>query len=208
MQRRGGSATGHRRASRLPRKGDDVRHRRFRQDVEGDLQRALADRRPAGGGAAARPAAGGHGVLPVPSHRHLQAGHSADRSRARRRRGVHQRQGRALHGALHAHDEGPGAARHLLALIYLEIREGRGINGKDYVYLDVRPDPINKYFEADGNPKRIDAHYLETRLPDIIEFSRVYLGIDPIKEPMPIQPTAHYAMGGIPTNNDTRSAFR
>jgi succinate dehydrogenase / fumarate reductase flavoprotein subunit len=72
------------------------------------------------------------------------------------------------------------------------------------VYLDFRPDQINKYFEADGNPKRIDAHYLETRLPDIIEFSRVYQGIDPIKEPVPIQPTAHYAMGGIPTDNDTR----
>jgi succinate dehydrogenase / fumarate reductase flavoprotein subunit len=72
------------------------------------------------------------------------------------------------------------------------------------VYLDFRPDQINKYFEADGNPKRIDAHYLETKLPDIIEFSRVYQGIDPIKVPVPIQPTAHYAMGGIPTDNDTR----
>lgn len=88
--------------------------------------------------------------------------------------------------------------------IYTEIREGRGIGGKDYVYLDFRPEQINKYFEADGNPKRIDAHYLETRLPDIIEFARVYQGIDPIKEPVPIQPTAHYAMGGIPTDNDAR----
>jgi succinate dehydrogenase / fumarate reductase flavoprotein subunit len=87
--------------------------------------------------------------------------------------------------------------------IFKEVREGRGIGGKDYVYMDFRPDQINKYFEADGNPKRIDAHYLETRLPDIIEFSRVYQGIDPIKELVPIQPTAHYAMGGIPTTNDT-----
>jgi len=88
--------------------------------------------------------------------------------------------------------------------IYQEIREGRGVNGKDYVYLDFRPEVINRYFEEDGNPKRIDAHYLETRLPDIIEFARVYQGIDPIKEPVPIQPTAHYAMGGIPTDNDGR----
>ncbi|MDW8352497.1 MAG: succinate dehydrogenase flavoprotein subunit [Anaerolineae bacterium] len=88
--------------------------------------------------------------------------------------------------------------------IYTEIREGRGIGGKDYVYLDFRPEQINKYFEADGNPKRIDAHYLETKLPDIIEFARVYQGIDPIKEPVPVQPTAHYAMGGIPTDNDAR----
>jgi len=88
--------------------------------------------------------------------------------------------------------------------IYQEIREGRGVNGKDYVYLDFRPEVINRYFEEDGNPKRIDAHYLETRLPDIIEFARVYQGIDPIKDPVPIQPTAHYAMGGIPTDNDGR----
>jgi len=86
--------------------------------------------------------------------------------------------------------------------IFQEIREGRGINGKDYVYLDFRPEEINKHLEEDGNPKRIDAHYLETKLPDIIEFARVYQGVDPIKEPVPIQPTAHYAMGGIPTNND------
>ena len=44
------------------------------------------------------------------------------------------------------------------------------------------------------------AHWVEKRLPDIIEFARTYLGVDPIKEPMPIQPTAHYAMGGIPTD--------
>ena len=88
--------------------------------------------------------------------------------------------------------------------IYKEIKEGRGVDGKDFVHLDFRPAEINKYFEADGNPKRIDAHYLEQRLPDIIEFSRVYQGIDPITTPVPIQPTAHYAMGGIPTDNDAR----
>jgi succinate dehydrogenase / fumarate reductase flavoprotein subunit len=38
------------------------------------------------------------------------------------------------------------------------------------------------------------------KLPDIIDFNRVYLGVDPITQPMPIQPTAHYTMGGIPTN--------
>jgi succinate dehydrogenase / fumarate reductase, flavoprotein subunit len=87
--------------------------------------------------------------------------------------------------------------------IYKEVREGNGVNGKDYVYLDFRPEEINKYLEADGNPKRVDAHYIETRLPDIIEFARVYLGVDPIKDPVPIQPTAHYAMGGVPTNTNT-----
>ncbi len=88
--------------------------------------------------------------------------------------------------------------------IYKEVRAGNGIGGKDYVYLDFRPERINKYFEADGNPRRVDAEYIEKRLPDIIEFVRVYMGIDPITEPVPIQPTAHYAMGGIPTDLDAR----
>ena len=88
--------------------------------------------------------------------------------------------------------------------IYKEVRAGNGVNGKDYVYMDFRPDQINKYFEADGSPRRVDAAYIEQRLPDILEFVRVYMGIDPISEPVPIQPTAHYAMGGIPTDLDAR----
>jgi succinate dehydrogenase / fumarate reductase flavoprotein subunit len=71
--------------------------------------------------------------------------------------------------------------------MYLEIREGRGVNGKDYLHLDVR-----------HLPKEV----LEKKLPDITEFARIYLGVDPEKEPVPVQPTAHYAMGGIPTNVD------
>jgi succinate dehydrogenase / fumarate reductase flavoprotein subunit len=90
--------------------------------------------------------------------------------------------------------------------IYLEVREGRGINGKDYVYLDVRPDTVNKYFERDGiknpdgTPRRITTADIETKLPDIADFTRTYLGVDPTTQPMPVQPTAHYAMGGIPTD--------
>ncbi|MGQ9815856.1 MAG: succinate dehydrogenase flavoprotein subunit [Candidatus Roseilinea sp.] len=87
--------------------------------------------------------------------------------------------------------------------IYQEIRAGNGIDGKDYVYLEFRPEVVNRYFEADGNPKRVDAAYMEKRLPDIIDLVRVYMGIDPITQPVPIQPTAHYAMGGIPTDLDT-----
>ena len=45
---------------------------------------------------------------------------------------------------------------------------------------------------------------LEAKLPDIIEMMRVYQGVEPMKEPVPIQPTAHYAMGGLPTDNDGR----
>ncbi|MFN8380254.1 MAG: succinate dehydrogenase flavoprotein subunit [Anaerolineae bacterium] len=86
--------------------------------------------------------------------------------------------------------------------IYLEIREGRGIKGKDYVYLDVTPETVNRYLAEAGETRRIDREYVEKKLPDILDFCRVYLGVDPVKEPMPIQPTAHYAMGGIPTNVD------
>lgn len=83
--------------------------------------------------------------------------------------------------------------------IYQELRAGRGIGGKDYVYLDIRAETINKYGTSPTGGK-VDSHWVEGRLPDIIEFARTYLGVDPIHEPMPIQPTAHYAMGGIPTD--------
>jgi len=86
--------------------------------------------------------------------------------------------------------------------IYDEVKAGRGIKGKDYVYLDIRPQTVNRFFAEEGNPKRIDDRYVETKLPDILDFCRTYLGVDPVKEPMPVQPTAHYAMGGIPTNVD------
>ncbi len=69
-----------------------------------------------------------------------------------------------------------------------EIREGRGIGReKDAIFLDLT-----------HLPKEI----IEGRLPDITDFSRTYLGIDPVTELVPIQPTAHYAMGGVPTTID------
>jgi len=84
--------------------------------------------------------------------------------------------------------------------IYLEIREGNGIKGKDYVYLDVTPKTVNRYLAEAGETRRITEEDVERKLPDILDFCRTYLGVNPVKEPMPIQPTAHYAMGGIPTN--------
>ncbi|MET0974963.1 MAG: succinate dehydrogenase flavoprotein subunit [Leifsonia sp.] len=67
-----------------------------------------------------------------------------------------------------------------------EVAEGRGAGpNKDYVYLDCT---------------HLGAEVLETKLPDITEFARTYLGVDPVTEPVPVMPTAHYAMGGIPTN--------
>jgi succinate dehydrogenase / fumarate reductase flavoprotein subunit len=84
-----------------------------------------------------------------------------------------------------------------------EIRAGRGADGKDYVYLDIRPETINRCHSAPGG-KTVTAAQLEAKLPDIIEMMRVYQGIDPMKAPVPTQPTAHYAMGGIPTDCDGR----
>ncbi len=89
--------------------------------------------------------------------------------------------------------------------IYQEVRAGRGIGGKDYVYLDIRAETMNKFKSSPLHPgKDVDSAWVESRLPDIIEFARTYLGVDPIHEPMPIQPTAHYAMGGLPTDLDGR----
>ena len=73
--------------------------------------------------------------------------------------------------------------------IYQEIREGRGIDGKNYVHLDLT---------------HLGKEVLDKKLPDITEFVRTYLGLEPLRELVPIQPTAHYAMGGIPTDVEGR----
>jgi succinate dehydrogenase / fumarate reductase flavoprotein subunit len=52
----------------------------------------------------------------------------------------------------------------------------------------------------DGSPYKISGETVLQKIPDIVDFCRVYLGVDPVTQLMPIQPTAHYAMGGIPTN--------
>jgi succinate dehydrogenase / fumarate reductase flavoprotein subunit len=77
--------------------------------------------------------------------------------------------------------------------IIAELRAGNGARGDgridDFVFLDAT---------------HLGREVLEKKLPDITEFSRIYLGIDPVDKPIPIQPTAHYAMGGIPTDLDGR----
>ncbi len=90
--------------------------------------------------------------------------------------------------------------------MYLEMQAGRGIGGKGYMHLDVRPETVNKYAaqdnlkRPDGSPYVVTAEEILSKLPDIVDFCRTYLGVDPVAQPMPVQPTAHYAMGGIPTN--------
>jgi succinate dehydrogenase / fumarate reductase flavoprotein subunit len=72
--------------------------------------------------------------------------------------------------------------------IYQEIKEGRGaMPSKDAVWLDVR---------------HLPREVIEEKLPDVTEFARIYLNVEPTTELVPIQPTAHYAMGGIPTDVD------
>lgn len=73
--------------------------------------------------------------------------------------------------------------------IITEIREGRGIDGKGYVHLDLRG---------------VDKKVIEERLPEIATFCKIYMGIDPTEAPVPVLPTAHYAMGGVPTDVDGR----
>ena len=70
-----------------------------------------------------------------------------------------------------------------------EVREGRGAGPhKDYVLLDLT---------------HLEPAVIDAKLPDITEFARTYLGVEPYTEPVPVFPTAHYAMGGIPTNIKT-----
>jgi succinate dehydrogenase / fumarate reductase flavoprotein subunit len=70
-----------------------------------------------------------------------------------------------------------------------EVREGRGIDGSDYVHLDLT---------SLGEDK------IKERLWEIASFARIYAGVDPVHEPIPVQPTCHYIMGGIATDVDAR----
>ena len=68
-----------------------------------------------------------------------------------------------------------------------EIDQGRGIGGKDYVFIDV---------------SHLGKEKIMARLPQITDIARNFAGVDPFKEPIPIQPTAHYSMGGIPADKN------
>jgi len=71
-----------------------------------------------------------------------------------------------------------------------EIRAGRGIEGKDYLNLDLT---------------HLDKKTIESKLSDIVDFARIYAGVDPAKEPIPVQPTCHYMMGGIATDTNGKA---
>src|ERR1700751_3315960 len=68
----------------------------------------------------------------------------------------------------------------------IEIREGRGVGpDKDHIFLHL---------------SHLDPKILAERLPGISESARIFAGVDVTKEPIPVLPTVHYNMGGIPTN--------
>jgi len=73
--------------------------------------------------------------------------------------------------------------------ILREIQEGRGIDGSDYVHLDIT---------------HLGATTIKEKLWEIASFARIYSGVNPLYEPIPVQPTCHYMMGGIPTDSDSR----
>lgn len=80
------------------------------------------------------------------------------------------------------------AARDVVSrAILTEIREGRGIVGKDYVHLDLT---------------HLEEKKISEKLWEIASFVRIYMGVDPVYDPIPVQPTCHYIMGGIPTDVD------
>jgi succinate dehydrogenase / fumarate reductase flavoprotein subunit len=82
------------------------------------------------------------------------------------------------------------AARDVVSrAILTEIREGRGIGGKGYVHLDLT---------------HLGEQKIQEKLWEIASFIRIYTGIDPVYDPVPVVPTCHYMMGGIPTDVDGR----
>ena len=76
--------------------------------------------------------------------------------------------------------------------IQTEIDEGRGIGGEEFVYLDAR---------------HLGADWLNERYPGVVEACREFRKIDPAKEPIPVQPGAHYTMGGIDVNADCETGI-
>lgn len=82
------------------------------------------------------------------------------------------------------------AARDVVSrAILTEIRAGRGIGGKAYVHLDLT---------------HLGERKITEKLWEITSFARIYLGIDAVSQPIPVAPTCHYLMGGIPTDTDGR----
>ena len=91
---------------------------------------------------------------------------------------------RTLHGALCPECQGPGQPGRVSRAMTVEINEGRGVgpNG-DHILLHL---------------EHIDAETLNKRLPGISETAKIFFGVEVTKEAIPVLPTVHYNMGGVP----------
>ena len=158
-------------SSRPARQGRAARDRRLRPHVPDHLERLQPDRRRRGAGLPPRRPDAGHGVLPVPS-RPASCGIGILLSEAARGEGAYLLNN---DGVRFMERYAPKlmelAPRDMVSrAIYQEIRAGRGIDGKDYVYLDVR---------------HLGRKMIDEKLPDITDFVRVYLGVEPLHGPDP-----------------------
>ena len=137
-------------------------------------------------------AAAGHGVRAVSSDRHLRLGLPDHRGRARRGRLPDQfAAASASWSAMRPMPRIWPRAMSSAAPMTIEIREGRGVGEhKDHIYLHL---------------EHLGPAVIHERLPGIAETARIFAGVDVTREPIPILPTVHYNMGGIPCTIQRRS---
>ena len=187
LPRRHGDVHRGRLGAPLPQPPHLPRHRRLRPGLRlGHLGPHLHRRRQRHG-AARRPAAAGPGVRAVPSHRHRRRRLPDHRGCARRGRLSHQLRGRALHGALRAQRQGSGLA----ATWSAGPRRSRSTRAA----AAARTRTTSTCISSISTPS-----CCTSGCPGISETARIFAGVDVTKEPIPIVPTCHYNMGGIPTN--------
>jgi len=126
---------------------------------------------------------GRYGVCPVSSHRGVRIGDPDQRGGEGRRRHSAQWARGAFYGKICPDNQGPRSPRFGFPCDRYGNPGGRGIEGRDFVHLDLT---------------HLGKERLAEKLSDISSFAKIYLGIDPAREPIPVQPTCHYMMGGIP----------
>ena len=158
-----------------------------RQGLQDHVERAHPHRRRHGHRLAQGPAAGGHGVLPVPPDRPGRARHPAVRGRPRRGRDPAQR---ATASASWSGTRRPSRTSRRATSWRgrwptRSAKAAAAVRTRTTCYLDLT---------------HLEPAHIDAKLPDITEFARTYLGVEPYTEPVPVYPTAHYAMGGVPTN--------
>ncbi len=138
-------------------------------------------------GVAGRAAAAGHGVRPVPPDRHLRLGLPRPPEGARGEGGYLVNSEGERFMERYAPSAKDLASRDVVSrAMTIEMREGRGVGKKkDHIFLHL---------------DHLDPKVLHERLPGISESAKIFANVDVTREPIPILPTVHYNMGGIPTN--------